>query len=96
MKTRVYSVRLSDDIVKMKPDKMDLSTFIRQAILNSKVIDKQDARDAITQLRHVGVNLNQITRTINADKNIDGAADVVKAVAEDIKQALNNIKNVFL
>lgn len=79
-------VRFSESEKKHLSDKadqlgMNISTYIRQAVLKDHIISKTDLQTAF-ELKKIGTNLNQLAKHVNS-----------LPVNENILNSLNNIDN---
>jgi len=100
MRTRNNQVKiyLSDDelkTLKKKIDKSELSQsdFIRDTLLEKRIVVFKDTQVFITELKRIGNNINQLTRAVNMGQiNCENEVEVLSREVNKLWQSLKSLK----
>lgn len=95
--TRV-EVRFSKSEKKYLIDKadqlgMNISTYIRQAVLKDHIISKTDLQTAF-ELKKIGTNLNQLAKHVNSlpvDENILNSLEIIDKYIKELRQITDKL-----
>lgn len=82
-----------------KNGSINISRFIRNRVLDSERIKNQKKRqmdDLVYQIRKIGVNINQITKKVNADKVYFYDIKVVQEEQRKIESQVNKLIHVYI
>lgn len=92
--TKAYSVRLDDDIIKLKPADISLSGWLRQAAKAAKIINVEEVKSLRLELNRIGKNLNQLTRFKHSNPDFDITPELSKTL-ENINVLIENTSKLF-
>ena len=82
-----------------KNGSINIRRFIRNRVLDSERIKNQKKRqmdDLVYQIRKIGVNINQITKKVNADKVYFYDIKVVQEEQRKIESQVNKLIHVYI
>ena len=77
---RLSDSELSDLKKRIKLSGFNQQQFLARAIFSKAMIDKEQLHSLLIELRHEGVNLNQIARAINTYKVLDDTTKINQAI----------------
>lgn len=89
IKDKVINIRISNEDKKKieelaKKCKLNMSEYIVKSSLNANIIVEADKSEYISELRRIGNNINQITRSVNQG--------LVREInLKEVKQELNKL-----
>ena len=75
------SIKLKDKVSKTNYNQ---SEYIRSCILNKKITTVPGIRDLVIEIKRIGNNLNQITRSVNSG-TLTVLGDDLKDIKKDLK-----------
>ena len=85
---RLSDSELSDLKKRIKLSGFNQQQFLSRAIFNKAMMDKEQLHSLLVELRHEGVNLNQIARACNTYKVLEDE--------QKIRQTIENLEALWL
>lgn len=88
---KMYSVRLDDAIIKLKPADVNLSDWLRQAVKSAKIINTEEVCALRLEINRIGKNLNQLIRYKHSNPDFDVTPEL-SATVKCINAAMDNLQ----
>jgi len=98
-RTNPVTLWLSDQELSLLKDKtsktnLDRSEYLRKCSLNKKITVIPGIRDLVIEIKRIGNNLNQITRSVNRG-TLTVLGDDFKVIKEDLKTVWDRLAAAF-
>ncbi len=84
MGTKYVGVRIEEELLKLKPENMKLSDWIRECIHAWRLMKEKDLKELFTRIEE----LTQVGEELRRCPNVDS----LKKVAEEIEEAIDALK----
>jgi hypothetical protein len=94
-KNKQINIRMTDEeysafIQRLKVSRMSQNDFVMKSILDKKITILDGFKELTDQIKKIGVNLNQLTRSVNYGQLLDGK-DELKEIQKELGEVWQSL-----